>query len=169
MWGNIDKGHDSSDEEDYLFYPSTILEGKLYLSCASIAGKRELIERYGIKGIISMGSFNQHTTYTVHPDPMQYHFVFIEDHEDEPIHLEFKDCIKFINDIKGPVLVHCMAGISRSSTIIMAYLMSEKQMGLEEAYVFVKQKRRIVRPNSGFKRQLRQYELDLKDGGSGIN
>ena len=158
----MDEGHDSDDDdEDYLFLPSTILENKLYLSCASIASKKELMERFGIKGIISMGGFDAHTTYTVHPDPMEYHFVFISDYEDEPIHLEFKLCFEFIDKIDGAVLVHCMAGVSRSATIVIAYLMYKKGMKYEEAYAYVKERRKIIHPNSGFKRQLMNYEKEL--------
>lgn len=159
----MDEGHDSSEEEDYLFMPSTIIEDKLYLSCYSIAGKIHLMEYFGIKGIISMGSYYHHTTYTVHSEPFEYLFVFIEDHEDEPIHTEFKDCIDFINRIDGPVLVHCVAGISRSATIVIAYLMKEMGMDYADAYNYVKERRRIINPNSGFKRQLRQFELELKN------
>lgn len=99
----MDKGHDSSEDEDYLFFPSEIIEGKLYLSCASIASKTELIENYKIKGIISMGGFEAHTTYKIHSD-VDHFFVFIDDHESEPIHLEFRGCIEFIKNTEGAVL-----------------------------------------------------------------
>jgi protein-tyrosine phosphatase len=157
----MDEGHDSSEDEEYLYLPSTIIKDKLYLSCASIAGKKHLIDHYGIKGVISLGSFYEHVTYTLHPEPVNYHFVFINDHEDEPIELEFKECIKFINQTEGPVLVHCMAGISRSATIVIAYLMSERKMSYAEAYNHVKEKRRIIRPNSGFRRQLKSFEKEV--------
>lgn len=157
----MDKGYDSSDDEEYLFKPSEIIPGKLYLSCCSIAGKEDLMKIYSIAGIISMGSFFQHTTYTVHKDPMKYLFVFIDDHENEPIDEHFEECIQFIKTMDGPVLVHCMAGISRSATIVIAYLMKEKGMGMEDAYDYVKERRSIVRPNSGFRRRLREYELSL--------
>lgn len=159
----MDEGHDSSEDEDYLFLPSEIIEGKLYLSCASVASKTELIKKYKIKGIISLGGFEAHTTYKIHSDlDVEYFFVFIDDHESEPIHLEFKGCIDFISKTEGSVLVHCMAGISRSATIVIAYLMSENQMSFSDAYAYVKKRRSIVRPNSGFLRQLREFELDLK-------
>jgi protein-tyrosine phosphatase len=42
------------------------------------------------------------------------------------------------------VLVHCMAGVSRSVTIVLAYLIKEKAMGFDQAYALVKNRRRIV-------------------------
>lgn len=55
-------------------------------------------------------------------------------------------------------LIHCFAGISRSSTIVIAYLMKYKNMRLGEAYDLVKAKRPQIHPNEGFWKQL--MELD---------
>jgi hypothetical protein len=52
------------------------------------------------------------------------------------------------------VYVHCMAGISRSSTIVLYWLMRKFQMNLLEALTFLKQQRPIIRPNDGFLLQL---------------
>lgn len=56
------------------------------------------------------------------------------------------------------VLVHCAAGVSRSASFTIAYLMKYKKMDFKESYEFVKQKRKIIRPNSGFIDQLKEYE-----------
>eukprot|EP01016_Furgasonia_blochmanni_P000282 TRINITY_DN10030_c0_g1_i3.p1 TRINITY_DN10030_c0_g1~~TRINITY_DN10030_c0_g1_i3.p1 ORF type:complete len:140 (+),score=39.09 TRINITY_DN10030_c0_g1_i3:64-483(+) len=56
------------------------------------------------------------------------------------------------------VLVHCFAGVSRSSTIVIAYLMKKKKMTFEKAFAFVKQKRFLASPNLGFAKQLKDYE-----------
>lgn len=65
----------------------------------------------------------------------------------------------FINKCRkngGKVLVHCSAGISRSSSIIIAYLIQTKQMSLKDAYLYVKERRSVIGPNIGFMRQLNQ-------------
>lgn len=61
----------------------------------------------------------------------------------------------------GIVLVHCVAGISRSTSCILAYLMKHKRMRLRDAHTFVKSKRSFVRPNLGFWKQLIDYEISL--------
>lgn len=61
----------------------------------------------------------------------------------------------------GNVFVHCFAGVSRSVTIVLMYLMQRKEMTLEKAFELVKGKREIVGPNNGFMRQLRSYEVEL--------
>ncbi|XP_067946147.1 uncharacterized protein [Watersipora subatra] len=69
----------------------------------------------------------------------------------------------------GRVLVHCMAGISRSSTLCIAYLMKYRGFSLQQAYSLMKTKRPLIRPNDGFWRQLVQYEKELKRHKNSLN
>ena len=62
----------------------------------------------------------------------------------------------------GNVLVHCFAGVSRSSTIVMSYLMKKLGMTFKEVLDYVRKKRWVVNPNPGFVRQLKRYEMKLK-------
>lgn len=64
------------------------------------------------------------------------------------------------------VLVHCVAGVSRSATIVIAYLMKYKRMSLKGAFNFCYNLRPVVRPNNGFMRQLINYETGLFGGTS---
>lgn len=61
----------------------------------------------------------------------------------------------------GRALVHCVLGISRSTSIILAYLMKYKHMSLKQAYDYVQSRRSVARPNPGFWRQLIDYEKRL--------
>lgn len=61
----------------------------------------------------------------------------------------------------GHVLVHCMAGVSRSAAIVIAYLMKYKRMDLRSAFNHCYQLRPIIRPNNGFMAQLILYEQQL--------
>ena len=54
-------------------------------------------------------------------------------------------------------------GISRSPSIVIAYLMYQNKMKFEEAYNFVKNKRKEISPNSGFQEQLKKFEKILTD------
>ena len=55
----------------------------------------------------------------------------VEDYEEEPIEQHFETAFQFI-ERHNCVLVHCAAGVSRSPTIVIGYLMSRKGMTLRE-------------------------------------
>jgi len=61
----------------------------------------------------------------------------------------------------GLVVVNCYMGLSRSASVVIAYLMTKHSMSFDRALDFVK-KSRAVRPNEGFVRQLKDLELNLK-------
>ena len=75
---------------------------------------------------------------------------------------------KFFNDKKDPdfieenigktnVLVHCQAGVSRSATIVIAYMMRKYQYSMDVAVDRVKKRRPYIDPNKGFMKQLREF------------
>lgn len=59
--------------------------------------------------------------------------------------------------ISGNVFVHCLMGVSRSVTIIVAYLITVTDMQLDKAHDFVRARRFFANPNFGFREQLKRY------------
>ncbi|XP_044135258.1 dual specificity protein phosphatase 26 isoform X1 [Bufo gargarizans] len=62
---------------------------------------------------------------------------------------------------RGKILVHCAVGVSRSATLVLAYLMIYHHMTLVEAINTVKDRRGII-PNRGFLRQLLDLDKNLR-------
>lgn len=75
-----------------------------------------------------------------------------------PRALEF---IETAREAGGKTLVHCFAGKSRSSSVCIAYLMQRERLNLLEALRFVRTRREVVMPNTGFLTQLKQWEASL--------
>ena len=61
----------------------------------------------------------------------------------------------------GIVLVNCAAGISRSSTIVIAYIMKYYKIELKRAFLYVRHRRNQICPNKKFMSCLLDYELSL--------
>jgi protein-tyrosine phosphatase len=97
--------------------------------------------------------------------------VDIKDKHDSNIEEHFDSCTEFIHSALkegGKIYVHCKMGISRSSTIVIAYIMQHGtpenpySHTFEEAKNFVASKRPIICPNLGFCDALQNLEIRLK-------
>uniref|UniRef100_A0A8C6UKG9 protein-tyrosine-phosphatase n=1 Tax=Neogobius melanostomus TaxID=47308 RepID=A0A8C6UKG9_9GOBI len=80
----------------------------------------------------------------------------------------FEEVFEFIGEcffLSGQgVLVHCQAGVSRSATVVIAYLMKHTLMTMTDAYKYVRSRRPVVSPNLNFMGQLLEFERDLNSG-----
>jgi len=74
-------------------------------------------------------------------------------------------CTESIRESGGKVLIHCRAGISRSATVCIAYLMYAGRLTLDEAFDYLKRCRPLISPNLNFMRQLAEFESCLTSSG----
>lgn len=93
--------------------------------------------------------------------------VEVVDRQTESLSKYFDVLADKINDVakrNSASLVHCVAGISRSATIVLAYLMKYLRMNLKDAHSLVKSRRPLIRPNlvNHFIKSL--FFLNLLDG-----
>jgi len=92
---------------------------------------------------------------------MKHLHLKIKDYDDFNIIDYFEKSNEFINKCKnegGKILIHCKFGISRSSTLVIAFLVKYKKFTVDKALEFVREKRNIIYPNYGFMNQLYKYE-----------
>ncbi|XP_065676816.1 dual specificity protein phosphatase 22-like [Hydra vulgaris] len=134
-----------------------ILPG-LYIGSLKDSKDFEQISANNITHILSILDYPQ-------PKPVfkkiKYKFIRIADRPHENISRHFKESIRFIHkarSLSGNVLVHCLAGVSRSSTICIAYLMTIADLKCLEALKVVHFARKEINPNFGFKAQLQAFE-----------
>lgn len=127
---------------------STIIPDKLYLGPAMV--KLEELKDLGIKNVLNC---------CAEVEPFEGFNVLhlkLEDRNGEDIKSCFEEAIKFIENSEK-VYVHCLAGISRSSTIVIAYIGKKYNLSFLNAYKFVHSKRPCIEPNKGFCYQLIKY------------
>ncbi|XP_061177534.1 dual specificity protein phosphatase 14-like isoform X2 [Saccostrea echinata] len=131
----------------------------LFLSSAA-AVKTDRVRNFGITNIINL-TLEIPNLNLPNLECIQIH---IEDAPQARLSAYFDRCADKINQVHmrgGRTLVHCVAGVSRSATICMAYLIKYHRMTLEQAYQHCKKRRPVVHPNAGFWRQLIEYERRL--------
>ncbi|XP_071392958.1 dual specificity protein phosphatase 2 [Centroberyx affinis] len=132
----------------------------LFLGSALHSSRRESLAAAGITAVLNVSS----SCPNLYEGDLLYLRLTVEDSLAADIRACFSEAIAFIDSVKergGRVLVHCQAGISRSATICLAYLMHTRRVRLEEAFDFVKQRRQVISPNLAFMGQLLQFETDV--------
>ena len=142
------------------------IEENLWLVNTFAAGNIKDLKEKGIKKILSVMSVPPNY------DNKEYGFnhkkIEIDDMNHQNIIQYFGECLNFIKGDEK-VLVHCLGGVSRSPTIVIAYIMWIKKMKYDEAIQFVKSKRSIIGPNSGFIKQLKMFHNILIDNDYNID
>lgn len=135
------------------FEANKIIEG-LYLGSLETACDEEGLKENGITHIVT-------AIYNVRPQfpdsEFEYHMVPVIDKPSADIKKYFEECFEFIDEaIKNEktVLVHCVYGVSRSSTLVCAYLIKKHNLTVSQAVQLVKTKRPKANPNAGFLSQL---------------
>lgn len=158
--------------------PPSLILPNLFLGAKKDAEDRDLLERLGVNAVLN-----------VTPDCPNYHHgvpgfrykqLPIYDTWHQNIAQFFDESFDFIDmsfkeedesrQICGRTLVHCSAGISRSATIVIAYLMRKNHWSLNHAYAHVKSVRPTISPNLDFMGHLLSLErtlgVDREESGS---
>jgi protein-tyrosine phosphatase len=86
------------------------------------------------------------------PKDFVYKVINITDTSNSSLIRYFPAAISFIQEgiRKGGVLVHCYAGVSRSASCVIEYLMQQKDMSFQAAFAFASKRRPVIFPIMGF-------------------
>lgn len=124
----------------------------LYLGNNESAKHKEMLKYLEISHILVVGFF----LHEYFPDTFIYKTIEIEDNEAAQIINWFIPAFEFIEKT-GKCLVHCRAGKSRSSSIVIAYIMYVGKFTYEQARIYVNSKHKDSEPNAGFVKQLQIF------------
>lgn len=129
-----------------------------------MAATLEQVQKLGITYILNVAVESSAIVYPKHIKLDKYDII---DFPTAPISNYFNTLTDKIHahltaNKQNKVLVHCMAGISRSTTIVCAYLVRYMNMSLRDAYLLCKRHRPICFPNLGFWNQLISYEYQIR-------
>lgn len=130
---------------------------RLYLGDLATATNRQEMSRLGITDMIT-AEIKPIPSQELAPTVQRYLFINVMDHSKQDLLSHFDTSNQFIESaLKSPnnkIYVHCVVGVSRSATLVIAYIMKTRCMTYQEAYDLVVQKRSIIDPNEGFVKQL---------------
>lgn len=143
------------------WYPNEIVPDLIYLGNHVDADNKLHLTHLQVKHVMNVSN----DVENLHTDNFNYTKISLPDNEEEDIGQHFERAFAFLDaaESKGErVFVHCHQGVSRSATILLAYLMYKRSWTLKEAYAYVKEKRKQINPNIGFWKQLEKLEITLR-------
>ncbi|XP_031372634.1 protein-tyrosine-phosphatase MKP1 [Punica granatum] len=130
----------------------------IYLGGDAVARDRNILKQNGITHVLNCVGF-------VCPEYFKADFVYrtlwLQDSPTEDITSILYDVFDYFEDVReqhGRVFVHCCQGVSRSTSLVIAYLMWREGQSFDDAFQFVKAARGIADPNMGFACQLLQCQ-----------
>ena len=132
---------------------------RLYLGSVYDASNHYRLKERGITHILTVAAGLE----PIYPDEFTYHRVQVFDMPSASLLPHFPKIAEFINEglEKGGVLVHCYAGISRSTSSVIAYMMVYKGWNYWDSLSYIRAKRPIANPNRGFQEQLLKFHKHL--------
>jgi predicted protein tyrosine phosphatase len=148
-------------------HPLTKVLPFLYLGNSKDADDRDGMTAIGVTRVLNV------TTSQQSPSPAMdhrasgvvYKRLSVLDNGHANLKQYFEEAFEFIEGARksgGSVLIHCQAGISRSPTIAIAYVMRHRKTSMVDAYKMVKAARPIISPNLNFMGQLLELEQSLQ-------
>ncbi len=149
------------EQSNYIKYPSRITSF-MFLGDSKDSKNHKFIDDNGITHILNVTK--DEPNWFEDEGRIKYMRISILDTVNQNIATHFDTAHEFIERARlsgGKILIHCYAGISRSATIVISYLIKTRHLNAETAYQMVKIRRPIVSPNISFYSTLINYYIEL--------
>ncbi|XP_024379943.1 protein-tyrosine-phosphatase MKP1 [Physcomitrium patens] len=135
----------------------------VYVGSGTVARSREILMENGITHILNSAGFACPEYF---PDEFTYKTLWLKDSPSEDITSVLYIVFDFIEAVRqqgGRVFVHCCKGVSRSTSLVIAYLTWLQRCTFQDAFNFIKAARAVTNPNLGFACQLLQFQKQLQN------
>ncbi|XP_071786204.1 dual specificity protein phosphatase 10-like [Asterias amurensis] len=156
--GTISEAEYTTAKQKEIDIPATQLLTFLYVGNERDAADMEFLQQERICNVLNVTQ----SVPCFHDNKLvNYKRISVRDNSLANLKKHFDEAFQFIEAARKrheKVLLHCSAGISRSSTIAIAYIMRYRGMSMSKAYNLVKSRRSIIAPNLNFVGQLASYE-----------
>jgi len=147
---------------------ATEIVPRVYIADLATAQSRSALLALGITHVVSAVRGRAELPADLLPRLSTYQ-VPVEDMPFAELLPEFDGCVAFIaralSNPSSRVLVHCAKGVSRSASVVAAFLVATRGFSAEAAIHAVQARRGIARPNPGFVVQLEEYAAQLRAQG----
>ena len=141
---------------------SPVIKG-VFIGGANAATNRHLLKSYGVTHVLTVAK----DITPKYVNDFKYMVILADDIQKASLKEHFNDTTNFIKEAlesNGGCIVHCMAGVSRSATIMTAFIMQHQQIRLRHAFRFLGKCRPQVNPNQTFRSELQQFDKELFEG-----
>lgn len=135
----------------------------IYVGGDAVARDREILRQNGITHILNCVGSSCSEYFK--PD-LVYKTLWLTDSPSEDITSILYDVFDYFEEVReqgGRVFVHCFQGVSRSISLVIAYVMWRKGQSFEDAFRLVKAARGIANPNVGFACQLLECQKRVNE------
>ncbi|CAA6654880.1 unnamed protein product [Spirodela intermedia] len=135
----------------------------IYVGGDAVARDREILRQNGITHILNCVGSSCSEYFK--PD-LVYKTLWLTDSPSEDITSILYDVFDYFEEVReqgGRVFVHCFQGVSRSISLVIAYVMWRKGQSFDDAFRLVKAARGIANPNVGFACQLLECQKRVNE------
>ena len=134
----------------------------LYISGLGGVTNRRILEHWNITHVLNLARELEDTAF---PDFVDVRYEGLRDSEEEDLYGHLPGLVEHIHrviDGGGRIVVNCVAGVSRSASVCLAYKVRYEGLSLREAFDEVHKARPVISPNVGFWQALVRWEEEVR-------
>ncbi|PHT49130.1 Protein-tyrosine-phosphatase MKP1 [Capsicum baccatum] len=158
----INGGLVGSEKIDFFDKECSKVAEHVFLGGDAVAKYKDILKQNGITHVLNCVGI-------VCPEYFKSNFVYqtlwLYDSPSEDITSILYDVFDYFEDVReqqGRAFVHCYQGVSRSTSLVISYLMWREGQSFDDAFGYVTAARDITDPNIGFSCQLLQYQKRVR-------